>query len=188
MGQITLDLAELNSAFSDAGFPELDSRMVIHGVDAELGYVDGFRLGAFGFGNAATTVDEDRISKLSVSYGGGIASYTFFANSTYELSVGVMIGGGRATLMMLDQASQDFADSLNDFNQTHLRRSFALIQPQVNLTLPIGKWLNLRVSGGYFFTLLAGWEQHGVSMPGPPDSLNSLVVQASLEFAWRGAR
>lgn len=188
MGQLTLDLDELNASLQAADFPKLQSRLIIHGVDAEVGQIDGFRLGGFGFGNAATAVSGDRISKLSISYGGITPSYTFARDSLYELSVGAMIGGGRATLMMLDRASQDFADSLTQFHQTHLRRSFALLQPYLGLTLPIGKWLNLRISAGYFFTLLADWEQHGVALPGPPDSLNSFIVQASIEIAWRGDR
>lgn len=185
MGWLPVDIASLNASLTGQGFPELKDNVVLHGVNGMVKLSEKLDIGAVALGNATTSVDGDRISKYSFSYGGGLLSYSLQQADFYDFRVGAMLGGGRATLFVRDTPNLDFDDAVVNFHQTVVRRSFISIQPQVELVLTPIRWLKLRGTAGYLLTLDGGWEQHGVSLSGPPDSLSNVIASFGVEFAFR---
>ena len=185
MGWLPVDIASLNSSLTGQGFPELKDNVVLHGVNGMVQLSEKVDIGGIALGNATTSIDGDRISKYSFSYGGGVLNYSVQQDSFYDIRIGAMLGGGRATLFLRENANLDFDDAIVNFQQTVMRRSFISIQPQVELVLTPTKWLKLRGTAGYLLTLDGGWEQHGVSLSGPPDSLSNVIASFGVEFAFR---
>jgi len=181
---LNVDITELNEIFSQADYPSLNERILLHGVTASGQLLDHFSYFAIAAGNAMTSTSGDKISKFSFSYGGVAPIYEFISEDRYSISAGLLLSGGRATLMMLSQPSTNFEESIAQPRQTVLRRSFISLKPQLTARAKITDWLNLDLVGGYLFVVGGDWEQHGNVLPGPPQSLNSLTLQATLELNW----
>jgi len=185
-GWMALDVAELNAALEDAGYAPLPEGMLFMGGGGGGGLLQGFRFGGYGAGGDVRSAAGEKSATLSIGYGGFWLSYGLVSAARYDLSAGLMIGGGGATLKLTDRQPASFEDALGQPANTVLDRGFFALRPDANVGLQILPWMSLNVSGGYLLTFGDDWSHQGTALPGPPASFNAWTIQVMLQFGGRG--
>lgn len=185
-GWMFLDNAELNTALNDAGYAPLPDGLLLKGGGGGGGLLRGFRFGGYGAGGEVYSASGGKRAMLSVGYGGFWLSYGLASEASYDLSVGLLIGGGGATLKLTDHQPEDFEDAIGRPANTVLDRGFFALRPDVNVGVPVLPWLSLNVSGGYLVTLGDDWSHEGTTLPGPPASFSGWTVHVMIQFGGRG--
>ena len=185
-GWMFLDIAELNRALADAGHAPLPDGLLLKGGGGGGGLLKGFRFGGYGASGEVYSATGSKRAMLSVGFGGLWISYGLVSEASYDLSTGLLIGGGGATLKLTAHQPASFKDAIGRPANTVLDRGFFALRPDVNLGIQMLPWLSLNVSGGYLVTLGDDWSQQGTSLPGPPAGFNGWTVHVMIQFGGRG--
>lgn len=184
-GWMFLDIAELNAALESANYAPLPDGLLLKGGGGGGGMLQGFRFGGYGASGEVRSVSGEKTAILSVNYGGFWLSYGLVSEASYDLSAGVMIGGGGADLRLTDHPPENFADAVGRPADTLLSRGFFALRPDVNVGIQVLSWASLNVSGGYLVTFGDDWSHQGTALPGPPTSFNSWTIQVMVQFGGR---
>lgn len=182
VGWLFLEMTVLNTLLEANGFAPLPEGMLLMGGSGGGGLLTGFRFGGWGAGGELSSVQGDRVARLSLGLGGFLLSYALFSHAMYDAAVGLLIGGGGAELTLLDHHSASFEEAIRTPAHTVLERGFFLVQPQVSLVYRVLNWLSVKVSAGYMFTVGGSWVQEGRELPGPPADFNGWSVMVMAEF------
>lgn len=173
---------ELNEALAQAGFGKFDSPLILWGGGGFGGFLAGSRFGGMGYGGDITISSGEKSAQLSLGVGGFVIEQGLVAQERAGLSLGLMIGGGSAELLLIFQKPSSFTEALTTPACTNLSREFFALQPYVSAELFLLDWMFLKVNVGYLFTLGAPWEISGSPVAGPPSQLHTLVLQVFIAF------
>ncbi len=185
-GWMRLDITELNTALEDFGYAPLPDGMLLIGGGGGGGLLKGFRFGGYGAGGDVRSTTDEKSATLSLGYGGFWLSYGLVSEARFDLSVGLMIGGGGATLKLTDHRPDGFRDAIGRPANTVLDRGFVALRPDANVGIQVLPWMSLNLSGGYLATLGDDWSHQGTSLPGPPLGFSGWTIQVMLQFGGRG--
>lgn len=185
-GLLLLDLAGLNERLEANGYAPLVEMVSVMGGGGYGGEVRGLRFGGLGWSGDATSLAGQKAATLSIGFGGVMIERGLFAGEGYSLSLGAVIGGGGADLDLLDHRSTSFEDAIRNPANTSLTRGFFAIQTYAGLEFTLLDWIMLKVNLGYLWTFGEPWQQAGIPLIGPPESLSAPLVQVLVTFGGRG--
>ncbi len=193
----------INNAIANSGFPQLSSSGMIAWGGSGYAYVlfvKNLRLGGMGYGGSTSSFGRDDITQTEVDYnvsGGAFTiEYTLPFIKKINVSVGLMIGGGSQEIN-LNKNSGTFdwntiwssaqIDSLtNSYSQT-LKNSFFTLAPTLNLDIPLNRFMEFRIGGGYIFSVGNEWKAgNDIAIKNVPSDLNgnSFFIQTGIYFGF----
>ncbi len=182
-GWVMLELQELNELLAAKGYKPFPSEgFLVLGGGGAGGRKTGWRFGGAGTGGDVMTEHGEKVAKLSLSFGGFLAEYLLSSQSKYELTVGVLVGGGSAELRLLDHRSKDIQDAILNPPNILLERGFFMVHPLAGVQFPLNKWLALRFLGGYLWTFGENWKQEGKELSGASARISGWTLQVLLMF------
>ncbi|MCS7240733.1 MAG: hypothetical protein NZ651_05775 [Candidatus Bipolaricaulota bacterium] len=176
------NLQELNEELSQAGFGEFDSPLVLWGGCGFGGFLTGSRFGGMGYGGDITVSSGEKSAQLSLGVGGFVMEQGLVAQERAALSLGLMIGGGSAELLLVFHKPSSFGEALATPASTSLSRGFFALQPYVSAELFLLDWMFVKVNVGYLFSWGDPWEISGTAVAGPPGQLSAMVFQVFIVF------
>lgn len=180
-GWVMPELKELNELLAPKGYKPLPSEgFFVMGGGGAGGRKTGWRFGGAGTGGDVTTEHGEKVAKLSLSFGGFLAEYVLSSQSKYELTVGVLVGGGGAELRLLDHRSKNIQDAILNPPNVVLARGFFMVHPLAGVQLAVTKWLSVKFLGGYLWTLGENWKQEGKELPGASAGISGWTLQVLL--------
>lgn len=185
------------AGFGVEAFPE--SGMVTWGGGgyAYVLFVKNLRIGGIGYNGTMTTSGRDDITQKQADYsisGGALTiEYTLPFINKFDLSVGLMIGGGSQEISIYKNngnfswdriwygANNDSLSS-GSFGRI-LKNSFFTLAPTVNFDFPINRFMAFRFGGGYIFSIGNNWtvanEQSIANVPSDLNG-NSFFIQTGI--------
>lgn len=182
-GWVILEFKELNELLAPQGYKPFPAEgFFMMGGGGAGGRKTGWRFGGAGTGGDVTTERGDKIAKLSLSFGGFLAEYVLAAQSKYELTVGVLVGGSGAELRLLDHRSKDLQDAILHPPNVVLERGFFMVHPLAGVQFSLTQWLSVKFLGGYLWTFGENWKQAGKELPGASDTIKGWTLQLMLIF------
>lgn len=184
-GVILLNLAGLNECLGANGYAPLPEMIFVMGGGGWGGEVRGLRFGGLGWGGEVSSLAGQKAAKLSIGFGGFMIERGLSAGPGYSLSVGAVIGGGGADLELLDHRSSSFEDAISNPANTALTRGFFGLQAYAGLEFALLDWIMLKLSLGYLWTFGEPWQQAGLPLIGPPETLSAPLVQVMIAFGGR---
>jgi len=177
------ELGPLNDLLSLNGFAPLSEGFAVYGGWGSMGGSLGWRVGGRGASGETVSRLGDKTARLALSYGGLHFDYGLLLNERYDLSVGVTLGGGDASLTLFFHTPSTFADAVVSPSTTVLTREFFLAQP--NLSVGFNVWIfYVRLNGAYLLTVPGDWRQQNGVFPGPPPSFNGWGLDLAFSFGW----
>ncbi len=184
-GLLLLDLEGLNEKLEANGYAPLAEMVFIMGGGGFGGEVEGLRFGGLGWGGEVSSQAGQKVAKLSIGFGGFMLERGLSSGERYSLALGAVIGGGDAALDLLDHRSSSFDDAVSNPANTSLTRGFFGVQAYAGLEFALLDWIMLKVSLGYLWTFGEPWQQAGLALTGPPESLSAPSVQVMIAFGGR---
>ncbi len=193
------DLNALNTQMQLCGLPEFSKNgFVTYGGSgyAYVMFIRNLRIGGVGFGGASSVSTNAggnyKSAEYSISGGGITLEYTFPQIESIQLSLGAIVGFGKAEINLINRNGSFSWDSIwNDFNTTsdnktiNLSSKFFILSPTVNAEILLGRFTALRIGAGYQFTVGNNWMVFGdQSLSNVPNSLNgnSFFINAGVMF------
>lgn len=183
LGWVILELKELNELLTSKSYKPFPAEgFLVMGGGGAGGLKTGWRFGGAGMEGAVTTEQGEKVAKLSLSFWGFLAEYVLTSQSEYELTVGVLVGGGDAELRLLDHRSKDIQDAILNPPNVLLERGFFMAHPLAGVQFSLTKWLSLKFLGGYLWTFGESWKQAGKELPGASSPLKGWTLQVLVIF------
>lgn len=182
LGWLTLPtVSQLNEVLVGQGYAALPDALMTFGGGGYGGELHGLRLGGRGGNGEASAVLGEKAAKLEIGFGGLMMEYSLFATETADVSAGVMLGGGEATLSLRAHQPATFEDAVASPTNTVLTRGFFLVQPHLSVEVLLG-FIKARVYGAYLLTFAEPWMQRAYELPGAPANFNGWSVELLLTF------
>jgi len=197
---IVPDFSALNSVNRNFGVSELpESGMFVMGGGgyAYLMVIDNVRIGGMGFGGSIhrSSLVNGLNKELDYSIGGGAFTieYTFPFIKKIAVSVGAMIGGGKAEIDIYQNKGffdwQNLWGEISNSSKTtkninrRLTNKFFTITPTLNVDIPLNRFIAFRIGGGYLLPFNNTWkvdnDKELINTPGNLRS-NSFFIQTGL--------
>lgn len=164
---------ELNNVLLSANFPEVTSSGFYSSGGAGfvyIGFVPNLRIGGMGFGGSTSeqnlTGNEGRETIVSVGGGGFTIEYTLPFIKNVGVSLGALMGGGSFQIELYkNNSSFSWGEILNEIDNSttsnYSRRmvnNFFILNPTINVEIPIYYLAAVRIGAGYSFTISNNWE------------------------------
>lgn len=201
---LPLKIENLNQQLlTNIGVGDLDEQMFLTGGGG-WGFVGrGIRIGGMGAGGYVKSVARPyEIQKqvtLSVGFGGFTIDKVFHPFNRSELSLGLMIGGGSASLDLVQWSGAiDWQDILNgygidtlatkhDFHdyQTKLSTEFFTLMPSIGFRYNIFRWFAVGGGVGYFYAHMnsTDWEMEKKPVTGMPKlDFSNVIYRVNFYF------
>jgi len=187
IGLFLPDFADINTFVESAGFPVFDGNMILVGGGGRGGVVPGPAVGGAGWG----TWIEAEAGATHAEYGAGLGGFdlgfAFGADEHSLLTIGALIGGGGAELVLTEEpvvTNEGWGPSgivVEPTRQVY-DSVFALVAPYVDIQVQLLDWVGLGIRAGYLFPLLElNWEDDG-PLEAPDLALPGGFVRLSLVF------
>lgn len=189
----------LNEALLSANFPELtNSGFYSSGGSGfvYIGFIPNLRIGGMGFGGSTSeeTVigNEKRESIVSIGGGGVSIEYTLPFIKNFGVSLGFLLGGGSYQIELFKNSGVfSWGEIINEISSTssssnysrRLVNNFFMLNPTINIEIPIYYLAAIRLGAGYSFTLGDTWEvENGLELSDVPSDINGnhLYIQAGI--------
>lgn len=167
LGWLMLDLAETNAVLETAGYPALGERILVMGGGGGGGPLRGIALGGMGFSGTADAVQGGRSVELELGFGGVTLEWMEKAADRALIGMGVVLGGGSATLTARSRFAEDMEDALTSPTTTHLSAGFFGGMGVLRLQLGIAEWLWLDGWAGYMIGFPGRWQEDDRPLAGP---------------------
>lgn len=146
-GVMMLNLGALGTQITQAGYPALPGTMVIYGGNSLLGFKNGLRWGAFGYGGQVKGTQGEALSLIKMGAGGGNFEYGHAFTSKLDASAGLLLGAGSYQLTL----RKNVADDINQPNVLYLTNGYFLVGPRVAVQYKVTNWLAIQLMGGYMY-------------------------------------
>ena len=173
------DLSGLNSALDAAEYPALPEAVLLLGQTGTYGFADGPRFGFTLVGGQAASSLGERIARLGLTIGGGVLEWNVPA---VGLSVGLMLGGGYATLSLVDHAPTSFEDAIRIPFRAELEQWLYAIEPSIVAYGTPLAGVSLRLQVGYLFTIGRTWKAEEIAYRYPMEAFTGPTVELSVEI------
>ena len=187
VGLFQADLADINAFVESAGFPVFDGHPILVGGGGRGGVAPGLTYGGAGWGMWI----EAEAGALHAEYGAGLGGFdlgfAFGADEHSLLTIGALIGGGGAELMLTEKAvvtneGRSPAGIVVEPTRQVYDSAFALVAPYVDIQIQLLDWMGLGIRAGYVLPLFElNWEDTG-PLDAPDLALPGPFVRLSLVF------
>jgi hypothetical protein len=174
------DLSSLNEALADAGYGRLPGYAVMFGEETTIGFVDGPRVGLIMTSGSVSSRVDDRIARLSLSFGGGLFEWSVTTAAGSSIALGLSLGGGTSTLTLVDHLPGSFEEALHDPFRAKLDRWLYVIEPSVSALGSPFEWLDLKLRVGYLMTIGCNWKAEEVAYDYAMAGFGGLTVEAGV--------
>lgn len=200
-GFISPDVAPLNNVLPDE-FPKLSNKMIFTTGGAGfiyIGLIKFLRIGGEGFGGSTSEISDSPVDnfrrevKYSIGGGGFSVEYTIPFIRSFGISVGAMIGGGSITVEIYkNRGSFSWNDLTDEFGNIGspsenisrtINGTYWLISPMINFDIPVYRFVDIRIGGGYQFSLGESWTiENDQELHNVPSSFNgkSFYLQSGI--------
>ena len=177
-----LDLADLNAAITDAGYPQLNQILFANGGGGYAGALEGTRLGGFGVGGDSISVSESRSVSFSLAYGGVMLEKAVQTDDDFTVVLGTMLGYGGLDLRFISDLPETFEDAVNNPFVSSMSKDFYAAQPYVAFESKPCSWMWARFQLGFLWTLADYWCFEEAEFAGPPRTLGGLTASLMIRF------
>jgi hypothetical protein len=194
---LPIELDAINNNLTQIGLPAFKSEMFLQGGGG-WGFIgNNIRIGGFGAGGTLTSNAKiNNIGKevsLELGIGGFIIEKAFHPFNSMEIYLGASVGGGSATLKLLQWAgpvdwnevwgvgyaseSDTIAHAFYDY-QTTFSCSFFTAMPVIGVRYNIFRWIAIGAKVGYLYTHIDenGWKMEDRKVYGVPEIDFSNVI------------
>jgi len=189
----------LNEGLISANFPEItNSGFYSSGGSGfvYIGFIPNLRIGGMGFGGSTSkeTVigNEKRESVVSIGGGGVSIEYTLPFIKNFGVSLGFLLGGGSYQIELYKNSGAfSWDEIINEIGSTssssnysrRLVNSYFILNPTINVEIPIYYLAAVRLGAGYSFTLGDNWQvENGLELSNVPSKINGdhFYIQAGI--------
>jgi len=200
---LPLKIDPLNDALNVTGIGGFDNYMILNGGGG-WGYIGkGIRIGGIGAGGEVIAHGKPHEIQKEVKYSLGFGGFTidkvFHPFSKTELYLGLMTGGGHATLDfvqhgenvdwndIIDGYSVDYQDTalaFHDYRSTMSTDFFTLL-PTLGFRYNILRWFAVGANVGYVYTIMdqEGWQMDHKRIENMPDlDFNNVIYRINFYF------
>ncbi len=177
-GFLFFDFAPINQYLSNANAAKLsDGPLALYGGTgyAYIMLVENLRVGGIGMAGTRTskaldpTTNTRRDVDYHIGYGGVTVEYVFPIKPRFDVTAGVMLGGGGVDIKMTRNINgtkvwNDLWNEFGDPNATtdqysrKLTGTFFIYQPQINVEYAITRWIGVRVGVSYLGMAGSSWQ------------------------------
>jgi hypothetical protein len=164
------ELDGVNEKLTLSGLPEFSSGLVTYGGGGYVYvlFVRNLRIGGLGYGGSSTVSSGNRSARLQLSGGGLTVEYTLPQITSFALSFGAIIGGGKMSLDLYEtDGAYSWDEIWTDYNSStqskhvNVSSSYFLLSPTVNAEVMLNRFTTLRLGCGYQFALGESWDAYG---------------------------
>ena len=203
---LPLKVDDINAKLSNViGINEFGDNMFLTGGGG-WGYVGkNIRIGGMGFSGStvsAGTPVSGKIQKevtLTLGFGGFIVEKAFHPFNKSEIYVGTMVGGGTATLDLVQWSgpvkwdelwggytadSEAAPNSFYDY-QSELESNFFVLLPTIGIRYNIFRWCAIGANVGYVYSHMdqRGWKMEGKRITGVPEiDFSNIIYRFNVYF------
>jgi len=181
-----LDLEDLNSAITVAGYPQIDQVLFGTGAGGYGGALDGIRIGGYGVSGNSLSVSESRSVSLDLAYGGMMIEKAAHADDDFTVVLGTMLGFGSLDLRFISNLPETFEDAVGNPFVSSMTKEFYAVQPYVAFESKPYAWMWVRFQLGFLWTLANNWSFEHVEFSGPPRTLGGLTASLMIRFCSSG--
>jgi len=181
-----LDLEDLNSAITVAGYPQIDQVLFGTGAGGYGGALDGIRIGGYGVSGNSLSVSESRSVSLDLAYGGMMIEKAAHADDDFTVVLGTMLGFGSLDLRFVGNLPETFEDAVGNPFVSSMTKDFYAVQPYVAFESKPYSWMWVRFHLGFLWTLADDWSFEDVEFSGPPSTLGGLTASLMIRFGGGG--
>ncbi|HPC35670.1 MAG TPA: hypothetical protein P5268_08540 [Candidatus Marinimicrobia bacterium] len=200
---LPLNLADLNSSLNPIGVTDFDKYMILNGGGGWAFLGKSIRIGGLGAGGEMIAHgkpgDIQKEVKLAISFGGFTIDKVVHPFSKTELYLGLMIGGGNASIDFYQHGSIVSWDSLiagytpNTLATSHtfhdysssLSADYFTLMPTVGFRYNVFRWFAVGGNVGYIYTRMdqKGWRMDHHRVEGVPDlDLDNVIYRFNFYF------
>jgi len=155
-GMLFMDLADIRTFTTDAGFPDLDGTVWLAGGGGRGVEIGGLSLGGAGWGAWSEGASGELRSSYAFGWGGFDIGYGIAGTASGILTVGALIGGGGGELEWIgDPSSGSVPVPLGivpEPTRTAYGTIFFGIAPYLDMGILLTDWIGLDVRVGYLIT------------------------------------
>jgi hypothetical protein len=177
-----LDLADLNGAITDAGYPQVTQVLFANGGGGYGGQLDGLRIGGFGVGGDSLSVFESRSVSFDLAYGGMMIEKAAHTEDDFTVVLGTLLGFGSLDLRLVSHVPVTFENAINTPFVSSMSKDFFAIQPYIAFESKPYSWMWARFQLGFLWTLPDNWAFGEAEFAGPPRTLGGLTASLMIRF------
>lgn len=171
------DLSGLNDALADAGYNKLPGHVMMFGEETTIGFAEGPRVGLIMAGGSVCSRVDDRIARLSFTFGSGLFEWGLTTATGSSVAFGLSLGGGTSTLVLVDHLPDSFEDALRNPSRAKLDRWLYAIEPSVSAEGSPFVWLDVKLRVGYVMTIGCDWKAEEVAYRHPMAGFGGPIVE-----------
>ena len=165
VGQLAVDLGDLNTMLEGAGFEPLEGRMLVFGGGGAGGTLD-WNIGGWGCGGQVKSSNASQEATLALGLG-GLSFHRTVPLGSALLSGGLLLGGGVAELALVHRENPSLEEAIAGRYESTFQNEFLAAAPTVGIRVHLSDLILLHAEGGYLATL-GEWKFQGRSMSGLP--------------------
>ena len=181
-----LDLEDLNSAITDADYPQVTQVLFANGGGGYGGQLDGLRIGGFGLGGDTLSESGSRSISFSLAYGGMMVEKAVRSDDEFTVVLGTLLGFGSLDLRFVSDVPETFEDAVANPFVSSMSKDFYAVQPYIAFETKPFSWMSARFQLGFLWTLADQWTFEEVEFAGPPRTLGGLTASLMLRFGGGG--
>lgn len=174
------NLSGLNRALAAADYPELSRGVLLFGQTKTIGFRGGPRLGFSMTGGSTASYNDERIARLAFTFGGGLLEWGVSTEPDLGLALGLLLGGGYATLTLVDHEPTSFEDALLAPFRAKLDQWLYAIEPSLvayGRPLP---GITIRLRAGLLLTMGCKWKAEEIAYRYPMAAFSGPSAEVSI--------
>jgi hypothetical protein len=177
-----LDLDDLNTAVTHAGYPQISQVLFVMGGAGYGSISDDLRIGGVGLSGDTTSISGSRSVSLTMGYGGATIEKAAVTEDDYTILLGTMLGYGNLDLRFIRDVPDSFDDAVAQPFLSSMTKGFYVVQPYVAFESKPLSWIWMRFQLGFLWSLPENWSFEDTEFSGPPHTMTGLSVSAMIRF------
>lgn len=154
-GAYAPELGNLNDQLMDNGFDPFPETLGFFGGGG-AGVRNGWYIGGFGGYSEITSSKQQKRAQLKIGLGGAEFARSLFIGRS-QLQIGTILGGGNASLTLLDPTPDTAHPGFQNRFDTRFERRFFLVGPTVGAYVPLSDFFGFHLKAGYIYDLAGKW-------------------------------
>jgi hypothetical protein len=181
-----LDLADLNAAISNSGYPQINQVLFAQGAGGYGGQLDGLRVGGYGVSGDNRSTLNSRSVSFDLQYGGMMIEKAVDTQEDFSVVLGTLLGFGNLDLQLIGNLPASFEDAVSTPFMSSISKEFLAVQPYIAFESKPCSWMWARFQLGFLWTLADAWTFEEVEFAGPPRTLGGITASLMIRFGGGG--
>lgn len=181
-----LDLEDLNSAITDAGYPQISQVLFANGGGGYGGVLDGLRIGGFYIAGDTMSESESRTVSLDMGYGGMMIEKAVRSDDDFTVVLGTILGFGGLDLRFINNLPESFEDAVANPFVSSMSKDLYVVQPYIAFESNPCSRMWARFQLGFLWTLADKWTFEETEFAGPPRTFGGLTASLMIHFGESG--